>query len=110
MRVGIRLLIVLAAAATPLPALAHLAPAGWRYDSWCCGGRDCQPIPAENVRVTADGFEVSIPEGSHITAREPMTKLFAYDEVQESGDEHFHACVLPQSQEFRCLYAPRFGY
>jgi PAS domain-containing protein len=94
----------------PAWAAAHQAPSGWSYDNWCCGGQDCQPIPAENVSVTRDGFLVSIPEGSHMTARRAMTKLFGYDEVQESGDGEYHACVLPTSQEFRCLYAPRLGY
>lgn len=109
MRFDRRLLLGLFFAAVPAMAAAHDAPAGRSHDSWCCGGQDCQPIPAENVSLTGDGFLVSIPEGGHATARGPMTKLFAHDEVQDSGDENYHACVLPTSQEFRCLYAPRLG-
>ena len=36
----------------PALAVAHSAPVGWHYDSWCCSGRDCAPIPQEEVHVT----------------------------------------------------------
>lgn len=91
------------------PATAHNAPSGWSYDAYCCGGNDCQPIRVDNVEITADGFMVSIPNGGHATARRDHRRLFRYDEVRPSADEHFHACILPNTQEFRCLYVPEFG-
>ena len=90
-------------------ASAHMAAKGWMYDNYCCGGNDCQPIPTENVQITPDGYVVSIPNGQHVTAFRDHRKLFRYDEVRKSGDSEFHGCILPNSQEFRCLYVPEFG-
>jgi len=90
-------------------ASAHMAPTGWMYDNYCCGGQDCQPIPTENVQITPEGYVVSIPNGQHVTASRDHRKLFHYNEVRKSGDENFHGCILPNSQEFRCLYVPEFG-
>ena len=94
-----------------LPSLAgaHDAPSGWRYDNYCCGGQDCEPIPDEWVEITPEGYRVTIPNGGHKTARRDHVKTFGYDEVRESQDEHYHACILPNSQDFRCLYVPPFG-
>jgi hypothetical protein len=91
------------------PTGAHMAPSGWSYDPWCCGGHDCQPIPADRVRITAEGFLVTIRAGEHMTARRDHERLFTFDEVRESGDMNYHACILPRTQEFRCLYVPPFG-
>ncbi len=96
-------------AASPPPRRRTRRPAGWAYDNYCCGGNDCQPIPTENVQVTPDGYVVTIPNGQHVTAQRDHLKLFRYDEVRESGDENFHGCILPGSQEFRCLYVPEFS-
>ena len=74
---------------------AHSAPTGWAYDSWCCGGQDCQPIPEEQVHVTPDGYLVTIPNGSHMTAHGDISHLFHYDEVRFSGDGEYHACIIP---------------
>lgn len=90
-------------------ASAHDAPAGWKYDNYCCGGNDCQPIPVDDVKVTPEGYLVTIPNGSHVAARKDHAKLFQYGEVRKSQDDRFHACILPNSQEFRCLYVPPFG-
>jgi hypothetical protein len=91
-------------------AHAHDAPTGWSYDPWCCGGHDCQPISSEYVEITENGFLVTLPEGSHITARRDHERLFGYDDVRHSEDMEFHACILPRTQEFRCLYVPPFGF
>jgi hypothetical protein len=91
-------------------AAAHDAPTGWSYDPWCCGGHDCQPIPAENVSITEDGFLVTLSEGEHMTARRDHERLFGFDDVRESQDQNYHACILPRTQEFRCLYVPPFGF
>jgi hypothetical protein len=111
MQASIRLLSILAlSAVAPSVAPSHQTPTGWRYDGWCCGGQDCQPIAQELVTVTPDGFLVSIPSGTHVTANAGAEKLFHYDEVLRSGDEQYHACILPMTQEFRCLYVPPFTY
>jgi hypothetical protein len=111
MQASLRLLPILALATlAPSAAPGHVAPAGWPYDGWCCGGRDCQPIAQEMVTITPDGFLVSIPEGGHMTAQHAISKLFGYDEVRQSGDQNYHACILPGTQEFRCLYVPNFTY
>ena len=95
------------AAALPSLAEAHGAPAGWHYDPWCCSGRDCHPIPQDEVRVTPEGYLVTIPAAS---PAERIEKLFHYDEVRKSGDGRYHACILPGSGQFRCLYVPPMGF
>jgi hypothetical protein len=107
----LRLVAAILLASVPPPAAeAHSAPSGWAYDSWCCGGHDCEPIPEDQVRVTPEGYVVTIPNGSHVTAHGDVRQLFHYDEVRFSGDGEYHACILPRSQEFRCLYVPRMGF
>ena len=101
---------LLLATGAPVAAEAHAAPSGFVYDFWCCGGRDCQPIPAEQVRITPDGYVVTIPNGTHVTAHRDHSHLFHYDEVRFSGDGEYHACILPGTQEFRCLYVPPMGF
>jgi hypothetical protein len=110
MRAVIRTLCLGVAALAPGAAAAHEAVAGWSYDGWCCGGRDCQEIAQEQVKVTADGYLVSVPAGSHVTALQSHEKLFRYEDVRRSGDQRFHACIIPHTQEFRCLYVPDFTY
>lgn len=83
--------------------LAHDAISGWKYDNFCCGGNDCQMITLDHVEVTPEGYVVTLAPGDHVTAKKLHRKLFRYGEVRQSGDEHFHACILPNSQEFRCL-------
>lgn len=102
-------LVAAASAFWASAASAHEAASGWKYDNYCCGGNDCQPIPIDDVKITPEGYEVSIPQGGHITAKRDHKKLFRYGEVRESQDDKFHACILPNSQEFRCLYVPPFG-
>jgi hypothetical protein len=97
--------LLLAAAA--VPAWDHAAPVGWSYDAWCCGGQDCHPIPREEVRVTPEGYLVTIPQDGD--ARD-LSRLFRYDEVRESGDGQYHACIIPGSRQFRCFYVPPMGF
>jgi hypothetical protein len=104
------LLAQLSAATGLAPAAAHEAAPGWSYDPWCCGGLDCQPISPDNVSITKDGFLVTLSEGEHMTARRDHERLFGFDDVRESRDQNYHACILPRTQEFRCLYVPPFGF
>ena len=45
-----------------------------------------------------------------MTAHRDHGHLFPYDEVRFSGDGEYHACILPGTQEFRCLYVPPMGF
>ena len=60
------LFLLLALSAT---ALAHESHKGFKYESYCCNGDaetgDCQMIPTRSVRVTPDGYEVSLAPGDH---------------------------------------------
>ena len=63
-----------------------------------------------------DGYLVTLEPGDHPTVRKRLQRLFRYpdadpsndrDQIPEAlppGDEFFHACVLPNSQQLRCLY------
>jgi hypothetical protein len=91
-------------------ALAHDAPSGWAYDPACCSNRDCAPIAADHVRVTAQGYAVSLPVGAHPMVRDGVvSRVVSYGATRPSGDGMFHACVLPGSQHLVCLYAPPGG-
>lgn len=92
----------------PMLALAHQAPTGWSYSAYCCGGKDCQPIAAENVEFREGGYLVTLPPGSHAMVQgETLHRLFSPDEVKMSGDGNWHACVVVH--RIRCLYAPLLG-
>jgi hypothetical protein len=99
------ILALLAAA----PAWGHTAPTGWAYDNFCCGGQDCQSITLDHVEITPEGYVVTLGPGDHKTAKREHRKMFRYEDVRRSQDENFHACILPNSQELRCLYVPDFG-
>jgi hypothetical protein len=94
-------------AVLPSLALPHSALQGWHYDPWCCSGRDCHPIPNDEVRITPGGYLVTIPAES---TSERLQKLFPYDKVRMSGDGQYHACIVPGSDDFRCLYVPPMGF
>ncbi len=83
------------------PALAHEAMTGWQYPARCCGGQDCEMIPASTVKWTKAGWYIvntgeTIPEG----------KAYA------SPDSHFHRCrqrYADPNSKTRCLFVPGFG-
>jgi hypothetical protein len=78
---------------------------GWSYDAWCCSNRDCEPISQTAVTETAEGYRVVLEPGDHSMVRERLEKFFPHSAAKKSGDWSPHACVIPQSQEFRCFYA-----
>lgn len=90
----------------PLLALSHEAPTGWRYDGYCCGGQDCEPIPSEWVSISPEGYTVRIPANGHKISAPALERTFPFEGIHRSGDEHYHACVLPYSKSLRCLYVP----
>lgn len=101
------------------------------YSGYCCSGYtqrngiatgDCAVIEPEHVQVTPDGYLVTLEPGDHPTVRRRLQRLFRYPDADPSndrtpgspeamppGDENFHACVLPNSQELRCLYSALSG-
>lgn len=93
-----------------LPALPHQAPTDMLYDSWCCNGTringDCEPIPAESVRVVPGGYQITLRPGDHhlVTTEHTFTKAQA--ETRPSTDGQYHACLYPTENTLRCFYAP----
>lgn len=87
-----------------LSALFILATGGqavghsW-YDSACCSDRDCAPIPAEAVRITSQGYEVTLMPGDHPMVQKRLFQVipFGSEDVLPSQDMHYHACVIPGS-------------
>lgn len=60
------------------------------YDQSCCGGKDCHPVPCEEITSLSDGW---IWQG----------KTFHRIMFHESPDGQCHVCVdvVP-----RCIYLP----
>lgn len=97
-----------------LPAQAHEAPSGWRYDEACCSGFDCAPVPDEAVREAPGGFSVVIQPGEHPMLRpghEPMAIFVPHGDprIRPSGDGQKHACISMGGGYLYCLYLPPGG-
>jgi len=103
--------------ASTLPAVAHEAPSGWRYDIECCSQMDCQPVPASMIRATSEGWRIEIPPGGHKMAPTGFVGTLPYDShrVRQSQDGLFHPCIAPAIGSHRpepvllCLYVPEMG-
>lgn len=97
-----------------LPAYAHDAATGWSYDAFCCNGDhasgDCQTIPSKSVRVTPNGYEITVGPGDHrLVTRRHDFKLPQSD-ARRSQDEEYHLCLFPDEDTLRCFYAPDMGF
>lgn len=84
------------------------------YSYYCCqGDQDCQPIPSRSVRITANGYLVTLNPNEHrMLGGEsgPNSYLVPFSEAKESPDGGYHACILPYDlKKIRCLYAPPLG-
>ncbi|MFC3164710.1 hypothetical protein [Ciceribacter thiooxidans] len=96
------------------PAYAHDAATGWSYDAFCCNGShvsgDCQTIPSRSVRVTRNGYEITVGPGDHrlVTRRHDFT--LPQSNARRSQDEEYHLCLFPDEDTLRCFYAPDMGY
>lgn len=103
-------LCILALAALPL--FAH----SW-YDSACCGGNDCAPIPDTAITLTPEGWKVRLEPGEHpMVTRGVIEAIVPDEDVHPSRDANFHACVRDQSspsnvmaEPIICLYVPDPG-
>lgn len=69
------------------------------YDPTCCSDKDCAPIPSSAVKITKNGYEVTLMLGQHPMVRTRLFQVipFADEDVMPSQDEHYHACVMPGS-------------
>lgn len=77
--------------------LAHDAPSGWSYPTYCCGGQDCREISGSDVSEVPGGYVVNF-DGQPFSV--------GHTETQSSPDGHFHACLVPGSSRLRCFFAP----
>ncbi len=87
------------------PARAH----SW-FDPWCCNDKDCQPIPDEAVKVTPQGYVITLrPQDHPMLAKEVMTHTYRvpFDKARVSmdGEQRFFACIYPDPATMRCFYA-----
>jgi len=74
---------------------------GW-YDPDCCGGKDCHPVPCEEIHN--DG------QGNFLWHRGPNDDVFFLkNKMKVSQDDGCHVCVLENvSPAGICIYlAPR---
>lgn len=80
--------------------ILSIAPA-WghsQYDQYCCGGKDCHEVNAEDVVENSDGSWTYLPD--NITFDRSM--------VRPSFNGKFHVCILPDESGAvtmpRCIY------
>lgn len=108
-------------------ALAHDAeptaaqPQGWSYATSCCSSYDCQHIVTEAVRITPNGYVLSLgPKTHHMLVKdEQWTVDYGSPKIKESPDGRYHACVTRQTifeggnqsgGNLICLYVPPMSY
>jgi hypothetical protein len=102
-------------------AIAHEAPSGWTYPTWCCNKRDCAQIPARAVKAGRFGYEVVLLPGDHPMVPDGLAFIVPYTategpraQLRVSQDGDYHACILPvrgsrTEPEPRCFFAPPPG-
>lgn len=94
---------------------AHSVKGGtWKYDGYCCNGDsrsgDCQMISTRNVRITSQGYEISLGPGDHRLITRPHHFTMPQSEARRSKDEEYHLCLYPTEDTLRCFYAPDMGF
>jgi len=98
----------------PLWLLTASARAHDWYDPICCSDRDCAPIPFSSVRVTAQGYAITLSPDQHPMLANEMTPHewlipFGSPKVRDSKDDAYHACIVPGSRRLLCFYALPMG-
>lgn len=86
------------------PAAGH----SW-YDRDCCDDRDCRPATPQEVKVTPEGFLVTVTlfgktESKFFPKNDPKVRM--------SQDGRFHVCVANYGTavfSWYCLYVPGGG-
>lgn len=109
MRIFAWLSLALALAAGAPGVRAH----SW-FDPWCCNDRDCQPIPDSAVKITPQGYVITLNPGDHpMLSKEtgPRTYTVPYANARVSLDpeQKFFACIYPDPSSMRCFYAKPSG-
>ena len=70
------------------------------YDETCCHGKDCHPVPCEEIEKISDGW----------LWRDVATKQrhwFPHDHLKASHDDASHVCVSPETRPSGiCIYLP----
>lgn len=84
------------------------------FDPWCCNGRDCQPIPDSAVKITPQGYVITLNPGDHPalakeTAPRTYTVPYASARVSLDPEQRFYACIYPDPSSMRCFYAKPNG-
>ncbi|RWA70944.1 hypothetical protein [Mesorhizobium sp.] len=90
------------------------------YD--CCGNKDCHPIDPSYVRMTKDGYFVSMPRPTYLNEPQEAEWFIPRERVQAAPDDRYHICerlmtfyrtITPHMkfeayQRFRwtCFFAP----
>lgn len=103
----------------PQHAGAHEAPSGMRYNGWCCSPAgdpddatgDCAPIPDRAVKITAQGYVITVRPGDHpLVTRPHQWMKSTKDVIHRSTDGRYHICLYPTEDDLRCLYVPDLDY
>lgn len=95
-----------------LPTLvaAHESHGGMEYEYFCCARNDCQEIPDKSVKITPDGYLITLTTHDHKLVQETTTWLVPYtdDRVRpkKSTDHKYHVCLYPTPKDLKCLYVP----
>ena len=90
-------------------ASAHQAPSGWTYPLACCSNRDCTRIADDRVRITPDGYVVSLQPGDHDFVPEAaVTFPIPFDDAQHAPDGEYHICIDEQ-MNLLCFFAGAVG-
>lgn len=82
----------------------HGAAAHSFYDTECCAGIDCQPVPEGEITATKEGWLVRT-----------TGEIIKYNTwpVKHSPDGRFHRCAglgnFGPKGRTQCLYVPDFG-
>lgn len=83
------------------------------YEPRCCSGVDCYRLPVGAVRVTPQGYLVSIPGGKvHLVGpRDPRVRMIPEGASAEDA-QYFHACTVGGRPDgmLLCLYVPSGGF
>jgi hypothetical protein len=93
---------------------AHESHKGFKYESYCCNGNaetgDCQMIPEKSVRITPNGYEVSLAPGDHRLVTRKHQFNWSQGDARRSEDGEYHLCLYPNEDTPRCFYAPDMGF
>lgn len=84
------------------------------FDPWCCNLSDCRPIPDHAVKVTPQGYVITLHPHEHQmlkneTGPRTYTVPFANARISLDPEQRFFACIWPTPATMRCFYAKPQG-